>query len=72
MIEYENECVGCESWMGCRGDSCPNRHVAHFICDKCRYEFNPDELFVVDGEWLCEDCLKERYKKVSDLDEDEY
>ena len=72
MVIYENECVGCEPWMGCLGSACPHRHTAHFICDCCDEEFNPDELWVVDGKWYCEDCLKEQFKKVSDLDEDEY
>ena len=72
MIEYENECVSCEPYMGCLGSQCPHRHVPHFYCDECKEEFDPDELYVIDGRWYCEDCLKEILQRVSDLDEDDY
>ena len=72
MIKYENDCVGCPSYMGCLGNQCPHRNVPHFYCDECKEEFDPDELYVVDGEWLCEECLKDTLRRVSDLDENDY
>ena len=62
-VTFENECVGCPPERGCLGDSCPNRRVEHFFCDKCDAEVSPGELYEVDGEDLCEDCLKERFRK---------
>ena len=54
MKRLENECVGCPPELGCLGESCPNRNVPHFYCDKCKeeevlYEFE-------DGEY-CIDCI---------------
>ena len=61
MVKYENECVGCPPEMGCLGDACPNRKVPRYYCDKCDAEM--DEIYDVDGEELCEDCLKKRFLK---------
>ena len=64
MIKYENECCGCatESYP-CMGSSCPNRNVPHFYCDKCGEDV--EELYKVDGEELCEDCLKDSFEKIT-------
>lgn len=62
-VTFENECVGCPPEIGCAGDTCPNRRVAHYFCDKCDAEVSIGELYDVDGEDLCEDCLKERFRK---------
>jgi hypothetical protein len=59
MIKYENHCVGCER---CQGSSCRNRRVPVCYCDKCGYEIEGD-IYDVDGQDLCEDCLKEMFKK---------
>ena len=63
VIKYENECCGCatESYP-CLGSACPNRHVPHFYCDKCGEDV--EELYKVDGEELCEECLKDNFEKV--------
>ena len=63
MTKYENECCGCatESYP-CLGSACPNRHVPHFYCDKCGEDV--EELYKVDGEELCEECLKDNFEKV--------
>ena len=63
MIKYENECCGCatESYP-CMGSACPNRNVPHFYCDKCGEDV--EELYKVDGEELCEECLKDNFEKV--------
>ena len=62
MVEYESQCVGCPPERGCLGDSCPNRNVKVTYCDCCGYEIEED-VYEVDGEDLCEDCLKEKFKK---------
>ena len=63
MIKYEDECCGCatESYP-CLGSACSNRNVPHFYCDKCGEDV--EELYKVDGEELCEDCLKNNFEKV--------
>ena len=63
VIKYENECCDCatESYP-CMGSACPNRHVPHFYCDKCGEDV--EELYKVDGEELCEECLKDNFEKV--------
>ena len=58
MVKYENYCVGCTSMgLPCMGSTCPNRNVPVYYCDKCNEEV--EEVHEVDGEELCEDCLKE-------------
>jgi formylmethanofuran dehydrogenase subunit E len=32
-------------------------------CDRCGGEIPDDEIYEVDGEELCEDCLKEKFRK---------
>lgn len=63
MIKHENECVGCPPEMGCMGEWCPNRNIPHYYCDHCGEEIDRDEFYVVDGYDLCEDCLKDRFRK---------
>lgn len=62
MIRYENQCVGCTS-MGlfCMGSTCPNLNVPIYCCDKCGEEL--DEVYEVDGEELCEECLKDMFRR---------
>lgn len=55
MIRFENDCVGCPGDLGCLGNACRYINVKHLYCDKCEYEF--DELFKVDGDELCFDCM---------------
>ena len=62
MVEFENECVGCPPEIGCLGSACPKRNVPHLFCDDCEEEV--EELYEVDGEQLCADCILERYEKV--------
>lgn len=64
MVKTESHCVGCTSLgMRCIGDSCPNRDVSHYYCDKCGDELTYDEIYDVDGEELCEFCLKQMFKR---------
>ena len=62
MKKIENECCGCPKEMGCLGDVCPNKNVARFYCDVCGEE---ETLYCFDGEELCQDCLLEKFDKVS-------
>lgn len=60
MVKYENRCCDCATpAYPCRGSSCPLRSVPVHYCDKCGDEL--DEVYEVDGEELCEDCLKEKF-----------
>jgi formylmethanofuran dehydrogenase subunit E len=44
------------------GASCPYRNVEVHYCDKCGEEL--EDIYDVDGEELCEECLKEAFRKV--------
>lgn len=67
MREITNECVGCG--LPCLGDSCSNAKVIRYYCDECKSEFEADELYVNDDEEeLCENCLKDRFKTVAQLE----
>ena len=63
MIRIENRCVECGIDEGCMGDACPNRRVEVHYCDRCDEELALGEVYEVDEEELCEECLKERFKK---------
>jgi hypothetical protein len=61
MKKLFDECIGCtDIGLPCIGSSCPNRSVTRFFCDKCDEEIT--EVFLYDGQELCEDCLKEACK----------
>jgi predicted HD phosphohydrolase len=47
------------------GEACSRRHVEVTYCDKCdpNCEYPLEEVFDVDGEDLCEECLKETFRK---------
>ena len=63
MVRYQNHCCGCAApGYPCLGSSCPNRNVPVYYCDECDYEIEGD-IYDVDGEELCEECLKERFKR---------
>ena len=60
MIRIENHCVDCtDLGMHCLGPACRNRNVEVHYCDKCDCEIS--EIYDVDGQELCEDCLKEKF-----------
>ena len=62
MLRIENHCCDCAvPGYPCRGNACPNRNVEVYYCDKCGCEL--EEIYEVDGEELCEECLKERFRK---------
>lgn len=62
MIRIENHCIGCAvPSYPCRGSACPNRNVEVHYCDRCEAEM--EEVYFVDGEELCEECLKDKFRK---------
>lgn len=68
MVEYLDECCGCatESYP-CMGSACSMRNVPHYFCDKCKDEFQSEELYVMDdGQELCQECLLAEFPTVAD------
>jgi hypothetical protein len=64
LVKIENQCCDCAApGYPCMGNACPNRHVEVFYCDHCDEELEHDEVYEVDGEHLCEWCLKEMFKR---------
>ena len=62
MVKIEDHCVGCPPEIGCLGSACPYRNVEVHYCDYCGDELD-DEIYIVDGEEVCEDCLKAMFRK---------
>lgn len=63
-IRYENQCCDCAvPGYPCLGNACKRRHVEVHYCDRCGYEIPDGEIYEADGEELCEDCLKEKFRK---------
>ena len=61
--KQESACCNCAvPGYPCRGSACPNFEVDVPYCDKCDWEIDGD-IYEVDGEMLCEECLKERFKR---------
>ena len=69
MRTIEDECVGCPKEMGCLGDNCRYKNVHRYFCDKCGDEFDAEELYVVDGEDVCSDCILNEYQTVAQEEE---
>lgn len=66
MKVIENECCNCAvPSYPCMGNSCPNRHVAHYYCDKCG---NEDRLRETEWGELCEECLIQKFDIVEGSD----
>jgi hypothetical protein len=66
MTRVENHCCDCAvPSYPCRGSACPLTRVKVSYCDKCDPKcHNPlDEVYEVDGEELCEECLKDLFRK---------
>lgn len=64
MIVYENECCGCAvPGYPCIGKSCSRLRVPRLYCDRCECE--EDKLYDVDGEQVCEDCLREMFDTIT-------
>ena len=62
MVKRENRCCDCAvPGYPCRGSACPLVDIEVYYCDKCGDEL--DEIYDVDGEELCEYCLKEMFRR---------
>ena len=59
MVRTESGCVDCG--LPCLHSACPNYLVLVYECDRCHDEV--DELYEVDGEDLCLDCLRKEFRK---------
>ena len=64
MTKIENHCVDCG--LRCLGSSCTYQDVEVHYCDKCGDELGYDDIYEVDGDELCEYCLKRMFKKEGD------
>ena len=63
MVKIENHCCDCAApGYPCLGSACPNRNVEVYYCDECGEELD-DDIYDVDGEELCEECLKEMFRR---------
>ena len=63
MVRVEDECCHCAvDGYPCLGDSCQNRHVKHYYCDKCKDEV--EKLYKYDGEEICEECLLKEFEVI--------
>ena len=66
MTRLENHCCDCATpGYPCRGSACPLTQVEVCYCDKCdpKCEYPLDEVYDVEGEELCEDCLKDMFRR---------
>lgn len=62
MVRIENHCCDCATpGYPCLGRECSLRNVEVHYCDNCGEEL--DEIYDVDGDELCEECLKERFRR---------
>lgn len=62
MKRIENDCCDCAvPAYPCLGDACSLTHAPHYYCDKCGEEINPDDVYRVDDQDLCEECLKDMF-----------
>lgn len=60
--EIEDNCIGCSSDFGnCLGHCCPNSKHVVWKCDHCDDYLEDGNSYYVDGEYLCEYCLKKRF-----------
>lgn len=63
MKRIENHCCNCAvPGYPCLGPSCPETRVTVYYCDKCGEEIY-DDVYEVDDEDLCEECLKDKFRK---------
>ena len=64
MVQYENHCCECAApGYPCSGSACPLRKVPVYYCDKCGEELDDEDIYEVDDEELCEECLKEMFRR---------
>lgn len=64
MVRIENHCCSCAvPGYPCIGNACCLRRVEVHYCDQCDEEIIDDEIYEVDGNELCEECLKEKFRR---------
>ena len=64
MVKNENHCCDCATdGYRCLGSSCPNRNVEVYYCDRCGDCIGDDDVYEVDGEDLCDSCLRKEFRK---------
>ncbi len=64
MRVFENQCCSCATpAYPCIGSACPNRNVLVYYCDICNSPIEEGHLYCVDEEDVCEDCLKNKFRK---------
>lgn len=64
MLVYEDQCRDCAvPGYPCLGSSCPNRNVPVHYCDECGEPIG-EEIYEVGSEELCEECLKDRFRRI--------
>ena len=62
MVRIENNCCNCATpGYPCIGNECFLRNIEVHYCDNCDEEL--DEIYDVDGDELCEECLKEMFRR---------
>ena len=62
MTKIENHCCDCATpGYPCIGNACHLRKVVVHYCDRCGEEL--DDIYDVDDEELCEECLKENFRR---------
>ena len=62
MKKIENHCCDCATdGYPCLGSLCSRRNVEVHYCDQCKEEI--EEIYDVDGKELCEECLKEMFRR---------
>ena len=67
MTRIENHCCDCATpGYPCRGSACPLTRVEVHYCDKCGDEL--DDVYDVGGEELCEECLKDMFRRIDPND----
>ena len=52
--KYDNRCCICDA---------PEGIAEVTYCDHCDRKLDTEEIFMVDGEDLCEECLKDMFRK---------
>ena len=65
MIEqrFEDCCNGCEDCKHCGRNKAMLINV--IICDECKEEI--EEAYDIDGEHICQSCMRKRLIKAEDL-----
>lgn len=67
MLKYEDHCCSCAvPGYPCLGSSCPYVNVPVYYCDECDPGCDEplENVYEIDGEELCYDCLLNKFKRV--------